>query len=110
MGGTLYIGLNIYTEAIQNCTARAPGAAEAACGCRPAGPDLLLREGRGGCQEPSPGPGTRVEAGDAEEVPAPLSGPVREAAGMRELGAWEAEGPGRCCSIVHVDFFVFLVL
>lgn len=75
----------------------------------PAGPDLLLREGRGGCQEPSPGPETRVEAGDAEEVPAPLSGPVREAAGMRALGAREAEGPGRL-SIVHVDFFVFLVL
>lgn len=50
-----------------------------------------------------------MEAGDAEEVPAPLSGPVREAAGMRALGAREAEGPGRR-SIVHVDFFVFLVL
>lgn len=56
-----------------------------------------------------PGPGTRVEAGGAEEVPAPLSGPIREAAGMRALGARAAGGPGRS-SIVHVDLFIFLIL
>lgn len=34
VGRTRYISLNIYTRAIQNCTARAPGAAEAARGGR----------------------------------------------------------------------------
>lgn len=76
----------------------------------PAGrPGFIASRGKRWLSGAKSGPETRVEAGDAEEVPAPLSGPVREAAGMRALGAREAEGPGRR-SIVHVDFFVFLVL
>lgn len=41
MGRTRYIGLNIYTVAIQNFMARAPRAAEAAEGGRPGRPALV---------------------------------------------------------------------
>ena len=99
MGRTRYIGLNIYTEAIQNCTARAPGAVEAARGNR------LRRPARVYCFErEEAAAGSRVRAKDgekagvAEEVPAPLGGPVREAAGIRRS---EPGGGGRCWALLN---------
>lgn len=83
VGRTRYIGLNIYTEALQNCTARAPGAAEAARSCRPAGqPRFIASRGKRRLLGAESGPGTGEKAGVAEEVPVPLGGPVREVAGL----------------------------
>ena len=94
VGRTRYIGLNIYTEAIQNCTARAPGATEAARGGR------LGRPARVYCFErEEAAAGNRVRARDRGEGGSCRGGPSSPrrscpgGGGQRALGA---RGCGRC--------------
>lgn len=85
MGRTRYIGLNIYIEAIQNCTARASRAAEAAGGGRPGRPAWVYCFEREEAAARNRVRGREKERRRelAEEVPAPL--------GVRSGRCWAFE-------------------
>lgn len=98
LGRTQYIGLNIYTQAIQNCTARAPGAVEAARGDGSAGqPGFIASRGKRRLPGAESGPrtGSRRSCRGGPRLPQAVR------SGRRRPSALGARGGGRCRALLN---------